>query len=159
MTYQDTQGAFLAIGLGDVGSARRLSPIAALAQGENTLRFLKGRVPQNPIHTWSPFASVFCHSSNGQSFAAKRVGQQMLQGFDLAPSAFLYRLHNTRLEPSDVAVGLVPVNLVPVHRSVGGRTGECCHRHHLHSLLRRFTKLSCDERLGWEVSPLAHGVM
>src|SRR5258708_39958195 len=45
-------------------------------------------------------ALVFRHSSDGQRFATKRVGQQALQGFHLVPLAFLCCLDDTRLEPT-----------------------------------------------------------
>ena len=38
---------------------------------------------------------VFSHSSNGDCFAAERMGQQPLQGFRVTPAAFLYHLDDT----------------------------------------------------------------
>jgi len=65
---------------------------------------------------------VLRHSSHRQGLGAARVGEQALQGFDLAPPARLCRLHDTRLESTHDAVGLVPVDLVPVRLNVEGRT-------------------------------------
>src|SRR5262245_15557424 len=54
----------------------------------------------------------------------------MLQGLHLVPSALLDRLHDTRLEPTNVAPDLPPGQGMPGRRKVGGRTsnfGSCCH--------------------------------
>jgi hypothetical protein len=48
-------------------------------------------VPNFLVHTWGFLAIVFRHSSNGENFAAIRMGQQALQGSHLAPSVFLRR--------------------------------------------------------------------
>src|ERR1700730_14134284 len=66
-------------------------------------------VPNFLVHTGGFVASVFCHSSNGESFAAIRVGQQPLQGSHLAPTAFLRYLRDTHLESASVAVDGWPV--------------------------------------------------
>ena len=100
-------------------------------------------------------ALILRHSLDGNGLAAERVGQQVLQGFDLAPSAFLRCLHDTGLEPTHVAVGGRPVDGVPAFLGVGGRTSSrmvsgvtrlrrVCR--HLLSLLSRFAKRSRDER-------------
>src|SRR5262245_52706356 len=75
----------------------------------------------------------------------------MLQGFHLVPPACLCRLHDTRLEPTHDAVGLGPVNGLPVHSLVGGRTStspitgsQRCR--HLLSRLSRLLGFSRDER-------------
>src|SRR6266550_17767 len=61
-------------------------------------------VPNFLVHTRGFLALVFRHSANGENSAAVRVGQQVLQGSHLAPSAFLHRLHDTHLESANVAV-------------------------------------------------------
>src|SRR2546429_9079697 len=66
--------------------------------------------PNHLVHTWGFLAIVFRHSSNGKDLAAVRVGQQTLQGFDFAPSAFLRCLHDTDLESANVALDGRPVN-------------------------------------------------
>ena len=63
--------------------------------------------------TWGLPAIVFRHPSNRKGFAAERVGQEMLQGPYLAPSARLHCLHNTRLEPPHRTVYGIPVDGVP----------------------------------------------
>jgi len=67
---------------------------------------------------------VLRHPFDSKGFAAKRVGQQALQGARLVVLAVLRRLHDTRLEPTHDAMGLPPVDGVPVHRRVGGRTSH-----------------------------------
>jgi hypothetical protein len=47
------------------------------------------------------------------------------------PSALSGCLHDTGLEPTDVAVDLLPVDGVPVYPSIGNRTSRCCHRRHI----------------------------
>jgi hypothetical protein len=73
------------------------------------------------------------------------MGQQSLQGFDLAPSAGPHCLHDTRLEPTHSARALPPVDGVPSLRSVGSRTSSCGCRHLL-CLLSQFALLSRAER-------------
>ena len=55
----------------------------------------------------------------------------MNQGLHLAPSSLLDRLHDTHLEPTNVAEHLAPRDGVPGNRRVGGRTSERCRRRHL----------------------------
>jgi hypothetical protein len=61
-----------------------------------------------------PFALVFRHSSNRHCLAAKRVGEETLQGFDRAPSLFLSRLDDS----GDAGLSKIPV--------VEHRVGSCC---------------------------------
>jgi hypothetical protein len=46
----------------------------------------------------------------------------MLQGFDLAPSFFLCRFHDTRLKPLHITLNGSPIGGVPLHRIAGNRT-------------------------------------
>src|SRR5262245_22145467 len=48
----------------------------------------------------------------------------------------LNSLHDTRLEPTDIAMGCAPINPAPVHGQVGGRTSQCCQCSNLHFLFR-----------------------
>src|SRR5258708_12444321 len=93
------------------------------------LCFLLWRVPNVLVHTGGFLAIVFRHSSNGENFAAVGVGQQMLQGSHLAPSAFLRRLHDTHLESANVAVNGLPVDGVPFRRFASDRTTTFPCRH------------------------------
>src|SRR5438132_4102816 len=68
------------------------------------LCFLLWCVPNFLVHTGGFLAIVFRHSSNGENFAAIRVGQQALQGSHPAPSVCLRCLHDTHLESANVAV-------------------------------------------------------
>ena len=92
--------------------------------------------------------------------ATERVGEQVDQGFDFIPPALPDRLHDTRLEPTDIAPDLPPVDGVPVGRKAGSRTSRRC---------RPLTYLLCSpESVGRgslvredprEVGPLSGGVM
>src|SRR6266513_3392010 len=84
--------------------------------------------PNHLVHTWGFLAIVFRHSSNGKDLAAVRVGQQTLQGFDFAPSAFLRCLHDTDLESANVALDGRPVNGIPFRSCAGDRTNSVCCR-------------------------------
>jgi len=107
-------------------------------------------------HPWCILASIFCHSSHGDALAAVRVGQQVLQGFHLAPPAFLCCLHDTHLQLSHIPVYCSPINGVPVHLAVEGRTSIFCS--HLLSLLSQFLKLSRDERPCGSLPPFGVGI-
>src|SRR5207245_10286489 len=80
------------------------------------LCFLLWGVPNFLVHTGGFLAIVFRHSSNGENFAAIRVGQQALQGSHPAPSACLRCLHDTHLESANVAVDGPPIDGVPLRR-------------------------------------------
>lgn len=86
-----------------------------------------------------------CHSFDGQGFAAKRAGLQMLQGSYFAPSAFPGCLYDTRLQPTHFTVDSSPFDNMPVHCIVGDRTSF---RRHLPYPLSRFFKLSRNEMPG-----------
>ena len=83
-------------------------------------------------------------------------GSRALQGFHLAPLPFLYRLHDTRLEPPHIPMGVVPVNGMPLGQHVGSRTSSPVFIHlfdevfrfrrHLLCLLWGLAKLSRDEK-------------
>src|SRR5262245_27972836 len=120
--------------------------VVALPQFLQGAGFLRWGVPENAVHPWGLPAIVFRHPSDSKSFAAERVGQEMLQGSYLAPSARLHCLHNTRLEPPHRAVYGIPIDGMPCDRCVGKCTSPCGHGRHLPSLLWRVAKMSCDER-------------
>jgi hypothetical protein len=73
-----------------------------------------------------------------------RAAQRPLVG--PAAAFILPQLHDTPLEPLCAVCA-------------GERTSQAEASRHLHSLLQGFAKLSREERPGWEVSPLAHGVI
>ena len=113
--------------------------------------------PDYLVHTWSFLAIIFRHSSNGKNLAAVRVGQQTLQGFYFAPSAFLRCLHDTDLESANVALDGRPVNGIPFRRFAGDRTNSFGCRHLL-CPLSRLIKFSRVQHHG-EVCPLSRSVM
>jgi hypothetical protein len=84
--------------------------VLPLPECVDRVQFLLRSVPEHLIHSWGVFALVFRHSSHGKRFAAKRMGQQTLQGFHLAPSAFLSCLDDTGLKPTHSLVGFLPVD-------------------------------------------------
>ena len=82
----------------------------------------------------------------------------------IAPSAFLHSLHDTRLQPSYLSSALIPVNLFPRLRRVGGRTRCNFYHVHLPFPLQRFFKFSRDRaptppsahfRVGANLEPLS----
>src|SRR5260370_9130352 len=107
--------------------------------------FLLRSIPDSSVPSWGSATFVFRHSSHSKSLAAVRVGQQTLQGFNLAPSAFFRCLHNTRLEPTHVAVNGLPVNVIPSSHDVVG-SSTILFDHHLLCLLDPFSLLSCERR-------------
>jgi len=88
MHGENTKRALFAIAFRDVDTTRRLWVVPSLPQRVHGLGFLFGCFPSLPINTGRSFASVFGHSSHSKGFAAQRMGQQVLQSFDLAPLAF-----------------------------------------------------------------------
>ena len=100
----------------DVNTSERLRLIASALECMYCLCLLFWCVPNFLVHTRSFLAIVFRHSSNGENFAAIRVGQQALQGSHLAPSADLRCLRDTHLESANVAVDGLPINGIPFRR-------------------------------------------
>jgi hypothetical protein len=138
---RDTQGAFLPVGFRDVHSSQRERFVASLLHLVYGHSFAFRVLPENFINARSVLALVFCHSSHGKSLAAKRVGQQVLQGMDLVPLAFLRCLNDTRLQPTHRLIDGVPVDGMPVRREVRDSTSRIF-RHHLHRPFDRFFKVS-----------------
>src|SRR5260370_14981527 len=142
---RNAQRTLFAVSLGDIDTSERLRMIPSLPERGYGRCFLLGSVPNHLVYSWGSTTFVFRHSSHGKSLAAVRVGQQTLQGFDLAPSAFLRCLHNTRLEPTHVAVNGLPVNVMPSCHTVVGSCTSLFDRHLL-CLLDRFALFSCERR-------------
>ena len=76
---------------------------------------------------------------------ARLAGRQTLESSDFPSPAFLRCLHDTHLEPTDVATNLLPVDGRPIHFRVGGCTNGVF-RYHLLFLLSRFAGFSREER-------------
>jgi site-specific DNA recombinase len=142
----DAQRAQLPVRLGDIHPPERLRLVAALLQAVYRLPLISRSGPGDLIHAGGALALVLGHSSDGQSVAAERVGQQVLQGLHLAPPAFLRCLHDTRLEPTHVLVGGTPVNVVPILGLVGSCTSRVCLYRHLLCFLNRLAMLSREDR-------------
>src|SRR5215471_15996521 len=100
----------LAVALGNVHPAERLRSIAVPTQGAEGRRLGLRRVPEDPVHAGSPCARIADDSQDGQSPTTIRVGEQVDQGLDFVPPALPDRLHDTRLEPSDRAPDLLPID-------------------------------------------------
>ena len=88
------------------------------------------------VHSRRSLALIVRHPFHGQGFAGKRAGQQPLQGFHLAPAAFLCCLDDTRLQPSDLTFTLSPVQSVP--------KWSPCRRMHTRIDPRSFAISSCE---------------
>ena len=67
-------------------------------------------------------------------------------------------LYDTGLQPPDLAFRFGPVDLVPIWRSVRGRTHGGVHVHLL-CLMRRFYRFSRNDRPYWKSARLRGGVM
>jgi hypothetical protein len=73
------------------------------------------------------------------------VREQVDQGLDFIPPALRDGLHDTRLEPTDRAPDLLPVDGMPVGRMSGSRTsGHFCRRHICLSPLVGWPRFSRD---------------
>src|SRR6516225_5414989 len=119
-----------AVALGDVHPAERLRSITVPTQGAESGRLGLRCVPEDSVHTGSLCTRITDHSQDGQSPASERVREQIDQGLDFIPSALRDSLHDTRLEPTDRAPDLLPVDGMPVGRPLGSRTsGHFCRRH------------------------------
>jgi hypothetical protein len=121
---RDGEGPLSAIALWNVDTSQRLRTVSSLPERVHRRYLLFWRGPGFPIDARSSFASVFCHSPHRKSLAAERVGEQVLQRFHFAPLARLSCLRDTGLEPTNVALGLTPVDLMPCQRLVGGCTNR-----------------------------------
>src|SRR5712692_1127268 len=152
---RDAEGTLLAVTLRNEHPTQRSGAVPPLSQVEHCLHLLLRSVPPVAVHPWGVLPLIVRHALDGNGLAAVRVGQQVLQGFDLAPSAFLRCLHDTGLEPTHVVVGGRPGDGVPAFLGVGGGTSSrmvsgvpplrrVCR--HVLSLLSRFAKRSRDER-------------
>ena len=109
-----------------------------------------------PIDAGSSFASVFRHSSDGKGFAAKRVGQQPLQGSHLVVPAVLCCLHNTRLQPPYMTLSRGPIDAMPRHARRCTRPCCCVHLLSSREVGSTYSLVKRDHK---EVCPLSRRVM
>lgn len=151
----DTEGAHLPIGLWDVHPSERAWLITASFQLMDGTLFLRRVVPDHAVHPRRVLALVFRHSSYRKCFAAKRVGQQVLQGFHLVPLAVLRCLDDTRLKPTYSFMDLLPIDGMPIF-TVGSSTSRGFRRH-LHHFLSRFFEFSRHNRPEGSLPAFASG--
>ncbi len=103
--------------------------VAAPTQRMDRLAFARRGRPDCSVHSRRAFAFIFRDSSHGQGTTVKRVGQQPLQGFHLAPATGLSALDDTRLQPVDEPLTLLPVDLAKVEWLTGRCTRGIFHAH------------------------------
>ena len=119
---RDAQRSQLPVGFRNVNTSQRLWLITVPPQRADGFVFGRRGVPYFPVHPRRSFALIVRHSFHGQGFAGKRAGEQPLQSFHFVPAPRLSCLDDTRLQSSDIASTLGPVNLVPGVRFAGGCT-------------------------------------
>ena len=107
----NSQRPLFSVGLRDINPPQGLRSISSTLQRSDGLDLAAGSCQTCPVDPRRVLTLIFRHSFHGQGFAAKRVGQQPLQGFHFAPAAFPCCLYDTCLQPPDVALALSPVNL------------------------------------------------
>jgi hypothetical protein len=104
--------------------------VAVPAPGAESGRLGFRWVPEDSVPTGSLRTRIPDGSEKGPSPAPERGREPINPSLDLVPSARRDRLHDPRREPTDRAPDWVPVEGVPVGRSVGSRTSRpCCRRH------------------------------
>ena len=153
---RDSQRAQFAVCLRDEHPPQRPGLIASPIERQHTSGTFPRRIPDFSVNTGCLLSLVFSHPFYGDSFAAERVGQQPLQGFDLAPTAFPNCLRNTHLQPSCSVVRLGPVDAVPIDLTTGGRTSHNCDCH-LPVLLMRVLQILLRRETSRKSAPLRAG--
>src|SRR5215470_3831942 len=141
ISHRDTQRTFLPMRLRDIHASQWQGFIAFLLHLVYGHPLLLRVFPEDFIDARSVLALVLCHSSHSTSLAAKRMGQQVLQGLHLVPLPGLHCLNDTRLQPMHMLIDLFPWNGMPVRGDVGSSTSRRFRRH-LHRPLDRFLKVS-----------------
>ena len=112
------------IALGNVHPAERLRLVTVPTQSAESGRLGFRCVPEDSVHAGSLRTRIADHSQNGQSPATERVREQINQSLDFIPSALRNCLHDTRLEPTNRTPDLLPVDGMPVGRTLGSRTSR-----------------------------------
>ncbi len=133
--------------------------ISSLCERFYGFRFLLRGFPDCSIDPWCPFALVFSPSFHSKSFAAKGVGQHVLQRLDLAPLALLLSLYDTHLKPPHLLVSCLPINGMPAPFLVGSCTSSLYFCRHLHCLLCRLVKFSRKDRPGGSLLAFAWSLL
>src|SRR5258705_1536020 len=137
--YGNPEATEFAVAFRNVHPAERLRLVAVPTQGAESGRFGFRCVPEDSVHTGSLCTRITDDSQDGQSPATERAREQIDQSLDFIPSALRDGLHDTRLEPTNCPPDLLPVDGMPVGRTLGSRTSEhfCC-RH-----------ICLSPRVGW----------
>ena len=108
------------------------------------------------VYSRRSLALILRHSSNGQGFAAQRADEHPLQGFRLAPSALLPRLHDAQLQTPHSSLAVGPVRVPPIDGRAGARVR---HRTLLCAALRRGIAAALVMKDRAEVCALSRGMM
>src|SRR5262245_6855500 len=87
----------------DIHPPQRLGLIPMPTEGAESSGLLLRGVPDVAVGSRSRSTRIGGHSENGRGAATVRVGEQINQCLDFTPSALLRRLHDTRLEPTNIA--------------------------------------------------------
>ncbi len=125
----DSQRSQLSIGLRDVNPPQRLRTIPAPPQRVDGLVPRRRGAPDRSVDARRIPALVVRHALHSQRAAMERVGQQPLQGFYPAVTAFLCCLDDTRLQSPDHEFTAGPVDLLPLRLRAGGCTHGLLHIH------------------------------
>src|SRR5262249_22818001 len=115
----------------NVDPSERLGLIAVPAELAESGCFPLRSVPAIAVHSGGGGTVIGGYSENGRSAGTERGGEQINQCFDFPPSALPNRLHDTRLEPTNIAPDLPPGDGVPARDKVGSRTSKRCRRRHI----------------------------
>lgn len=119
-----TQRSLLAVFLQNKYPPKRLRLVSTTPHRRYRVDLCPRCCPSDLVHTRGVLALVFSHPFDRECSAAKRVGEQPLQGSRLIVMTHLCCLDNTRLQPSYLMVNGDPIDVVPRH--VRGCTRECC---------------------------------
>src|SRR5262249_23107426 len=114
-----------------VDPSQRLWLIAASAEFAESGCFQLRSVPAVAVHSGGGGTLIGGPSPNGRRSATERVGEQINQCVNFTPSALPNRLHDTRLEPTNVVPDLPPRDGVPAGHQARSRTSKRCRRRHV----------------------------
>jgi len=110
---RDSQGAFLPVLLRYFHTTQGHRLIATAFECVNSFDFCRIGWPSYMVNSCGVFTLISSNPNYGKIATVERVGQQPLQGFDLAVSAFPLSLYNTCLQLPNILLSLVSVNAFP----------------------------------------------
>src|SRR5262249_25867283 len=143
---RDSEQTQFSIPFWNEGALERLRFVLFCGEFDNGLRLLLRRVELSSIHAGSAPTRVFRHSSNSETARAVGASEDDLQGADFALLALLLRLYDSPLQTTHVAIGLFPIDGMPVHGLTQARASN-----HTWSGFR-FSTNSCSLRRRHNVS-------